>query len=199
MKQGWIGLRNSCFLRSSSPMNRFSNFLFSQGQHYWADLLLNGCLLFWFMAGPALEVPAQDTDPTGFGQWTAKSLTPHLAEMEKEAPTDPHHFAVRQLADYPNDGFLLVHREGDGQVEWHETQADVFLVQSGTATLLLGGRLVNGETVGPHEKRNGSIIGGVRCKISAGDIIRIPPRVPHQVLLDGGAEFNYFVIKIKGY
>ena len=168
MKQGWIGLRNSCFLRSASPMNRFSNFLFSQGQRYWADLLLNGCLLLWFMAGPALGVPAQDTAPTGFDQWTAKSLTPHLAEMEKEAPTDPHHSAVRQLADYPNDGFLLVHREGDGQVEWHETQADVFPVQCGTATLPLGGRLVNGETVGPHEKRNGSIIGAYGAKSQPG-------------------------------
>jgi mannose-6-phosphate isomerase-like protein (cupin superfamily) len=84
-------------------------------------------------------------------------------------------------------------------VEWHETQADVFFVQSGTATLLLGGRLVNGETVAPHEKRNGSIFGGVRRKISAGDIVRIPPRVPHQLLLDGSAEFNYLVVKVKGY
>jgi hypothetical protein len=66
------------------------------------------------------------------------------------------------LADYANDSYLLVHRAGDGQVEWHETQADVFFVLSGTATLLLGGKMVNGETVGPHEKRNGSIVGGIR-------------------------------------
>lgn len=180
-------------------MNRCSDFLFGLRTHNWANLLRNGSLLFCFLAGPALAVPAQDAAPAGFEHWTAKSLTPHLADMVKEAPADPHRFAVRQLADYPNEGFLLVHREGNGQVEWHETQVDVFFVQSGTATLLLGGRLVNGETVGPHEKRNGSIIGGVRQKISAGDIVRIPARVPHQVLLDGAAEFNYFLIKIKGY
>ena len=94
---------------------------------------------------------------------------------------------------------MLVHREADGQAEWHETQADVFFVQSGSATLVFGGTLVNGETVGPHEKRNGTIQGGVRQRISAGDVVRIPPRVPHQLLLEGSHEFNYFVIKIKGY
>jgi len=30
-------------------------------------------------------------------------------------------------------------------------------------------------------------------------VIRIPARVPHQLLLDGSQEFNYFVIKVKGY
>jgi mannose-6-phosphate isomerase-like protein (cupin superfamily) len=119
--------------------------------------------------------------------------------MSGEAASDPHHFAVRQLADYSNEGFLFVHREGDGQVEWHETQIDVFFVQTGSATLVLGGTMVNGETVGPHEKRNGTIQGGVRRRISAGDVIRIPPRVPHQVLVDGSHEFNYFVVKVKGY
>jgi mannose-6-phosphate isomerase-like protein (cupin superfamily) len=143
-------------------------------------------------------VPAQDLGLPGFEQWTAKSLDPVIRDLTAEAPNDPHHFAVRQLADYPNDGFMLVHRAGDGAVEWHETQTDVFFVQAGTATLLLGGKLVNGETVGPHEKRNGMIVGGVRRKISAGDVVRIPPRVPHQVLLEGAPEFNYFVVKVKG-
>jgi mannose-6-phosphate isomerase-like protein (cupin superfamily) len=146
-----------------------------------------------------LAVPAEEAPPAGFEQWTVSSLKPELMKLAEEAPTDPHHFAVRQLDDYPSDSFLLVHRAGDGQVEWHETQADVFFVLSGSATLVVGGQLVNGETVGPHEKRNGSIIGGIHRKLSAGDIVRIPPRVPHQLLLDGTPEFNYFVVKVKGY
>ena len=148
---------------------------------------------------PILVVTAQEPTPAGFEQWTVGLLKPILQALKEEAAGDPHHFAVRQLADYPNDAFLLVHREGDGQVEWHETQIDVFFVQSGSATLLIGGKLINGETVGPHEKRNGTIEGGVRRKLSAGDVVRIPPRVPHQLLLDGSPEFNYFVVKVKGY
>lgn len=155
-------------------------------------------LLCWLTV-PLLVVSAQEAAPAGFEQWSNSSLTQLGASLSPEAAADPHHFAVRQLADYSNESFLLVHRESDGQVEWHETQIDVFFVQSGSATLLVGGTLVNGETVGPHEKRNGSIQGGVRRKISAGDVIRIPPRVPHQILLDRSHEFNYLVVKVKGY
>jgi mannose-6-phosphate isomerase-like protein (cupin superfamily) len=144
-------------------------------------------------------VSAQEPAPPGFEQWTVTSLKPVLQSLDADALGDPHRFAVRQLADYPNDGFLLVHRAANGQVEWHETQADVFFVLSGSATLVLGGKLINGETVGPHEKRNGTIEGGVRRKLSPGDVVRIPPRVPHQVLLDGSTEFDYFVVKVKGY
>jgi len=134
-------------------------------------------LLGWLVI-PVLVVTAQESGPPGFELWTPASL---------------------QLSDYSNESFLLVHREADGQVEWHETQIDVFFVQSGSATLLIGGTLLNGETVGPHEKRNGTIQGGVRRKISAGDVIRIPARVPHQVLLDGAHDFDYVVVKVKGY
>lgn len=148
---------------------------------------------------PLFATPSDDAMPPGFEHWTTKSISPYVADMTAEAPSDPHRFAVRLLSDYPNDSFLLVHRAADGPVEWHETQADVFFIQSGSATLLLGGRLVNGETVAPHEKRNGMISGGVRRNISAGDIVRIPPRIPHQVLLNGSPEFDYFVVKIKGY
>ena len=87
-----------------------------------------------------IALPAEDAPLSGFEQWTSKSLAPVIADLAAEAPSDPHRFAMRQLADYPNDGFLLVHRTADGAGEWHETQADVFFVQSGTATLLLGGK-----------------------------------------------------------
>jgi mannose-6-phosphate isomerase-like protein (cupin superfamily) len=58
-------------------------------------------------------------------------------------------------------------------------------VQSGSATLLVGGTMVGGEGVQPHEGRNGTIQGGKRIKLSAGDIVRIPAREPHQVLARG--------------
>jgi mannose-6-phosphate isomerase-like protein (cupin superfamily) len=148
---------------------------------------------------PALVVAAQEAAPPGFEQWTTASLKQDGQKLRVDATTDPHHFAVELLADFPNDSAMLVHRESDGQAEWHETQADVFFVQSGSATLVVGGTLMNGETVSPHEKRNGTIQGGARRKLSAGDIIRIPARTPHQLLLEGCPEFNYFVVKVKGY
>jgi mannose-6-phosphate isomerase-like protein (cupin superfamily) len=155
--------------------------------------------LLCMMLLPVSAVPLDNGAPEGFKLWPAASLNQITHELGEEAPSDPHHFAVRQLGDFPNEAVLLVHREADGQAEWHETQVDVIFVQSGSATLLVGGTLVNGETVGPHEKRNGTIQGGFRQKVAAGDWIRIPPKTPHQFLLDGAKELNYMVIKAKGY
>jgi mannose-6-phosphate isomerase-like protein (cupin superfamily) len=156
------------------------------------------CLLC-LLAVPFLFAAAQETAPEGFLHWTPATLQNIAQGLAKNAATDPHHVAVKQIADFPNELFLLAHREADGQVEWHETQIDIFVVQSGSATLLVGGTYLNGETVAPHEKRNGTIQGGIRQKLSPGDIVRIPARVPHQLLLDGAHEFTYFVVKGKGY
>jgi mannose-6-phosphate isomerase-like protein (cupin superfamily) len=156
----------------------------------------------WFLAFlsiPFLPAKSDGPAPAGFEHWSAASMQNTAHALSTDAASDPHHFAVKQLADYPNDSFLLVRREADGPPEWHETQIDVFFVVSGSATLVIGGNLVNGETVAPHEKRNGTIEGGTKEKISAGDVVRIPARTPHQLLLDGGHEFTYFVVKGKGY
>jgi mannose-6-phosphate isomerase-like protein (cupin superfamily) len=153
------------------------------------------CVLVLALIAPAQEASA----PSGFQHWTAASLNQTGQTLDSNAATDPHKFAVQQLADLPNEAVLLVHRLADGQPEWHETQVDVFWVQSGSAILLVGGTLINGETVAPHEKRNGLIQGGIREKLGPGDVVRIPPRTPHQLLLDGSKEFSYIVVKVKGY
>jgi mannose-6-phosphate isomerase-like protein (cupin superfamily) len=160
---------------------------------------MNKAWLFCLLLIPFQGVTPQEPAPEGFKLWTPASLNSVNQTLRHDAPSDPHHFAVQMLSDFPNDAFILVHREADGQVEWHETQVDVIFVQSGSATLIVGGTMVNAETVAPHEKRNGSIQGGSRQKISTGDILRIPAKTPHQLLLDGSHELNYFVIKVKGY
>ncbi|PYT80686.1 MAG: hypothetical protein DMG40_12055 [Acidobacteria bacterium] len=152
-------------------------------------------LLGW----PLFAAYSDEPVPQGFDHWTSGSLASMSQALDAQAASDPHHFAVRQLSTDPNEYFLLARRVADGEPEWHETEADIFIVESGTGTLLVGGTLVGGEITAPHEKRNGTIQGGVRQKLVAGDVVRIPPRVPHQVLLDGGKEFTYLVVKVKGY
>jgi mannose-6-phosphate isomerase-like protein (cupin superfamily) len=157
-------------------------------------LLVLTCLI----VSPKSTAP-QASAPEGFEIWTPTALADAAKALGPKAAADPHHVAVKQFTAYGNDYFLLSHREAEGVVEWHETEADVFVVQSGNATLVVGGTQVGGETVSPHEKRGGTIEGGVRQKLAPGDIVRIPPRAPHQLLLESGQQFNYFVIKIKGY
>ncbi len=151
------------------------------------------------LAVPLMVAAPEETAPDGFLHWTSASLAPMTQALAGKAASDPHHSATQRLGDFTNEYFLLAHREADGQAEWHETEVDVFLVQSGSATLIVGGTMPNAETTAPHEKRGASIQGGVRQKLSAGDIVRIPARTAHQILLDGGGEFTYFVVKVKGY
>ena len=155
-------------------------------------------LLFLFaLALPILT--AEETVPQGFEHWTGESLKQLDQTLHTEADANANHMSVRRLGDFNNDTFMLSRRQADGTAEWHENQADVFFVQSGSATLLVGGTLVGAQQTEPHEKRNGTIQGGVRKKLSAGDVVRIPPQVPHQILLEGSKEFTYFVVKVKGY
>jgi mannose-6-phosphate isomerase-like protein (cupin superfamily) len=148
---------------------------------------------------PFVAVNSQAPSPTGYEHWTAADLQTLNKSLAEKAATDAHHSASKSIADFPNDLFMLAHREADGQVELHETQADVFFIESGSATLVVGGTLNGAETTAPHEKRGGTIEGGTRQKLSAGDVVRIPANMPHQLVLDGAKEFTYFVVKIKGY
>ena len=148
---------------------------------------------------PVASANSDDAAPAGFERWSASTLESMTRTLATQAASDPHHLAFKQVADYPNDAFLLAHREADGAPELHETQVDAIFVVSGSAMLIFGGTLLNAQTVSPHEKRNGTIQGGARQKLSAGDIVRIPPNTPHQLVLDGAREFTYFVVKVKGY
>lgn len=160
---------------------------------------MNKLFLLAVAASLPLLAVGQNGTPKGFEHWSADSLKGLEQTLKAEAPSNAHQLAGRNLVDYPNELFMFSVRLADGVVEWHETQADVFVVQSGSATLVVGGNMVGGEVTAPHEKRNGRIEGGTRVKLSAGDVVRIAPKTPHQILLDGASNFSYFVIKIKGY
>src|SRR5260370_9137429 len=149
--------------------------------------------LLSFPAIPFLVAHSQGALHAGFEHWTAADLQVVNKTLAAKAAGDSHSAASTPLSDYPNELFMLAHREADGQPELHETQVDVFVVESGSATLVVGGALVNAETTAPHEKRNGTIQGGTRQKLSTGAIVRIPPNMPHQLVLADEQKLPYFV------
>jgi mannose-6-phosphate isomerase-like protein (cupin superfamily) len=149
--------------------------------------LLTTALLFAGLALPA-------GDPAGFQLWTSAQLKSFSKSLAPKI--DAQKVATEQLGGHGNYSFMVAHREGSGQAEYHATQADIFFVQSGSATLVYGGSLVDGKTTAPNEMRAASIAGGMEKKLSAGDVVTIPPKVAHQVKLDPGKEFTYFVVKV---
>jgi len=153
----------------------------------------------FFLALPLWAVVPDEAPPAGFEYWNAASFAELRQTLGPKAKADPKHVAAQKLVDYPNDAIYEVHRVGEGSPELHETEADVFFVQSGSGTLIIGGTLTGADTIAPHELRNGTIQGGARRKLSAGDVVRIPAKTPHQVLPDAGKEITYIVVKAKGY
>jgi mannose-6-phosphate isomerase-like protein (cupin superfamily) len=106
-------------------------------------------------------------------------------------------FKSKQLAKFANHYTMLAHREGKGSAEVHETEADVFIVEAGTAKLTYGGKVVNPKITAPHEIRGSSIAGGTEKTLNVGDIVHIPAKTPHQLTVSGGS-FSYFVLKVQG-
>ncbi len=98
--------------------------------------------------------------------------------------------------DFGNHALSISHRDKNGVVEVHEKLVDVFAVQSGEATLVVGGEVVGPRTTGPGEIQGDSIKGGVSKKVAAGDVIHITAGVPHQFFLDQGKQITYFVVKV---
>jgi mannose-6-phosphate isomerase-like protein (cupin superfamily) len=133
-------------------------------------------------------------DPQGFYMWTsaelkgyAKTLAPKMSDKKVASQT---------IAANGNYSFMAAHREGSGEAELHTTQADVFVVETGEATITIGGELVDGKTTAPNELRAASIKGGSDKKLAAGDVLTIPAKVAHQMKLDPGKQITYFVVKV---
>jgi mannose-6-phosphate isomerase-like protein (cupin superfamily) len=143
----------------------------------------------------ACALPVIAAEPAGYKYWSAADLKGLAKTLSPKI--NAQKVATERLADFGDHYILGAHREGSGEAEFHETEADIFVVQSGTATLVVGGQLQNGKTTAPGEMRAPSINGGSRQKLSAGDIVHIPPKTAHQVLLDPGSQFTYFVVKVK--
>jgi len=142
----------------------------------------------------AAFVPPAGPDPAGFELWTPTQLTALQSKLASNV--NAQKFANQSLGTFDNHSFMLAHREGTGAAELHETQHDVFFVQSGQATLVVGGTLMEPKTVAPHEIRGPSINGGEQKELGPGDVVHIPAGIPHQLLVDAGRQFTYFVVKI---
>jgi mannose-6-phosphate isomerase-like protein (cupin superfamily) len=107
-------------------------------------------------------------------------------------------FQSEDLQRYTGHHTMMAYRTATGSSELHQHEADVFFVESGNATLVTGGKIVNPHQEKPGEIRGSSIEGGERRPVAAGAIVHIPANTPHQLLITNGKPFTYFVVKVAG-
>ena len=87
-------------------------------------------------------------------------------------------------------------RDKTGIPEVHASDVDIFYVTEGTASFVIGGSMVEPVTIEPGETRGKEIKGGETRKLEKGDIVVIPPNVPHWFKEVSGT-FKYFVVKVR--
>ena len=131
---------------------------------------------------PAAALLTWATDPEGFKIWKAQELK-SVAKSE-------------MLADFGNHNTRMTFRDNDGEVEVHDHWTDVIVVESGEATLMIGGTPVSPKSTAPGEWRAASATGAEKRPIAPGDILHIPAGVPHQFVVAAGKKVTYFALKV---
>jgi quercetin dioxygenase-like cupin family protein len=118
---------------------------------------------------------------------------PVLVAAEKSTLTFVGHEKVEPtfkkagpLADGPNLKVSGGYRTGPyapadyrPDVEVHTSEADLFYVIDGNATLVTGGTVIGGRTTGPGQIRGSSVEGGQTQHLTKGDVMWVPAGVPH--------------------
>jgi mannose-6-phosphate isomerase-like protein (cupin superfamily) len=142
----------------------------------------------------AMVMFAGQSGTAGVHVWRSTDIAAKGAELAKKL--DAQKVASETIATEGNRLFMIAHREGSGLAEWHEKQADVMFISSGRVTMVTGGTIVDVKTTAPGEMRGPSIKGGTETTLGPGDVLHIPAKVPHQMILASGAKVTYFVTKV---
>jgi mannose-6-phosphate isomerase-like protein (cupin superfamily) len=140
-------------------------------------------LLTVFTSALMASALAADTSATGVIQ----------IDTEKMAAAFAKGGTVLQTNNYK---VMAGRRVAPGEVEIHEKDTDVFYVTEGSAVFVTDGTADGQHTVSPGEIRAPKIVGGEEHHLNKGDVIVIPPGVPHQFTAVNGT-FLYFVVKVS--
>jgi mannose-6-phosphate isomerase-like protein (cupin superfamily) len=146
---------------------------------------------FWVLVIATTAVAAI---PAGYSHWTAEQIQ----DRAKNLPTrmSKVKVATESLGGWGNHSMSVVHREGSGEAELHETQSDILFIRAGDAAIVIGGTIPNGRTTTAHEVRGPRIEGGEKQLLHPGDVLHIAPRTPHQMILEPGQKLDYYAVKV---
>ncbi|HTB17484.1 MAG TPA: hypothetical protein VK708_05175 [Bryobacteraceae bacterium] len=146
------------------------------------------------LIGLLLVLPLVGAEPAGYKYWSAADMKAMAKPLSNKTDGKT---SSQNLGNFGVDHALMIHREGSGVAELHVNDADVISVISGTATLIVGGTMPGSKNTAPGEERAPAVEGGIRQKIGPGDMLHIPPKTPHQVVLEPGTQITYFTLKVK--
>ena len=104
---------------------------------------------------------------------------------------------VDRLENWANHSLQQERLEGSTLAEAHQTLADVFVITSGEVTLIAGGVIEEPNASSPTETRGKSITGGTTRKLAVGDVVHIPAKTPHQLIVEAGKQSTFLILKVE--
>jgi mannose-6-phosphate isomerase-like protein (cupin superfamily) len=136
--------------------------------------------------------------------WDAEAFQVKRAELEQRIASGRGiwgtGFAFDRVIDdapYRPHSMSIVFREGYTQPEIHQLKWDIYVVLEGSGTVLMGGLRTNWRPDLPAEQQRPVLEGAEAFPVTAGDIVHIPARVWHQLILEEGQSMLYALININ--
>jgi len=137
-------------------------------------------------------------------QWDAEAIAAKRAELEQRLASGGGiwgtGFAFDRVIDdapYRPHSMSIVLREGYTQPEIHQLKWDIYVVLEGSGTVLMGGLRTNWRNDLPAEQQRPQLEGAESFRVTKGDIVHIPARVWHQLVLEDGESMLYALININ--
>ena len=129
--------------------------------------------------------------------WPASTLSGHSATLKGRQTEKKTLSASEILSDLGNHKFEILRRDGSGAGELHQNWTDIFIVQGGEGTILYGGSIEDAKDTGNGEVRGPRHVGGKSQKVTAGDVLVMPPGVAHQTIVEPGKMFFVLIVKVQ--
>jgi mannose-6-phosphate isomerase-like protein (cupin superfamily) len=145
-------------------------------------------LLMLFL-GCLASLPAADPDKPLY--WSAAQTKDAVKKLPAKVNPERHLATERFI-----DSAFIAYRDGNGEAELHEKQADLLFFQEGEGIVVVGGKMINGKSTAPGEQRGTAIEGGTKYPVAAGDTLYIPPNTVHQFVVEPGKHFTATVVKV---
>jgi len=129
--------------------------------------------------------------------WPAATLKGYSPTLEERLTTNKTTSASAILKDLGNYKFEILRRDGSGGGEQHNNWTDIFIVQGGEGTIVYGGSLPDSKDTGNGEIRAPKHVGGKSQKVTTGDVLVMPPGIPHQTIVEPGKQFFVLIVKVE--
>jgi mannose-6-phosphate isomerase-like protein (cupin superfamily) len=143
---------------------------------------------------PLLARSAAAEAPAGFAQWSPAHLKEGGERLQKQI--GDKNMVFETLGTYKGHSVYLVLRGKTAPAEYHETESDIQIGVSGSATFVIGGELIDAKKLPRKQQQGSGIKGGSQFPVGPGDVIHVPVAVPHVLQIEAGKPYLYILIKL---